>query len=93
MKRNLIVVAVIMALYAAAVNVFVRGVSSSMERSFTSKFGASGYLTNAPLYYRDYKNPCCKKKKRKRNYKKHRNCSHYHRKPSRDAKCTRCCYN
>lgn len=65
MQKNLIIVAIISVLCTTAVNMKINGISSSsMERGFTRRFGASGYLSQASTYYQKYqfkKNLCCKR--------------------------------
>jgi len=64
MNRKLLIVLAASALYAAALNMRMQGLSAShMERSLTRRIGAYGHLTHAPTYFDrfEYEEDACKK--------------------------------
>jgi len=75
MKKRLMIVAVISILFAAT-RMHSISVHSGMERSFSQRFGAHGYLLLASTRYKNYdkfeKQRCCDRrrtKRKKRRYK------------------------
>lgn len=76
MKRHLMIVAVI-SILCAATRMHSISVHSGMERSFSQRFGAHGYLLFASTRYNNYdeftKERCCKRRRTKRKKRPHRN--------------------
>jgi len=74
MKRRLMVVAVI-SILCAVTHTHNISSNSGMERSFTQRFGAHGYLLLASNRYANYefeKERCCERRKKTRTKRKKR---------------------
>lgn len=72
MKKKLLIIFGVTALYAVLANIKIEGIGTSVsQRSFSSKFGPNGYLLNAANYFRDYrfKKEFCREKECERTCK------------------------
>jgi len=89
MNKKLLIVLAASALYAAALNMRMQGLSAShMERNLTRRVGAYGHLTHAPTYFNkfEYEEDACKKCEQPRTQKVSLRRTKRHRRESRKYK-------